>query len=65
MSAENDKLPISIVSSSLCHDDIHYELRNIFFNKMKECFDKNEMIHMDAVSDAFDETISKFIKDDK
>lgn len=50
------------VSGSLSTDDLHFKLRTIFFDKMKEHW-VDDMIHMDYVSDAFDETILLFLED--
>ena len=51
------------VSGSLSIDDLHLKLRSIFFDKMKEHWVDDDMIHMDYVSDAFDETILLFLED--
>ena len=49
--------------SSLSIDELHFKLRIIFFDKMKEHWIDDDMIHMDYVSDAFDETILLFLED--
>ena len=54
---------LSDVSGNLSIDDLHFELRTIFFDKMKEHWVDDDMIHMDYVSDAFDETILMFLED--
>lgn len=46
-------------------DDLHFKLRTIFFDKMKEHWVGDDMIHMDYVSDAFDETILLFLHDNE
>ena len=51
------------VSGSLSIDDLHFKLRTIFFDKMKEHWVDDDMIHMYYVSDAFDETILLFLED--
>lgn len=43
-------------------NDLHFELRSKFFDKMKDSWTKDDLIHMDCVSDAFDETISDFLE---
>lgn len=60
--AETKALRKTNVSGSLSIDDLHFKLRTIFFDKMKEYW-VDDMIHMDYVSDAFDETILLFLED--
>lgn len=60
--AETKALRKTNVSRSLSIDDLHFKLRTIFFDKMKEHW-VDDMIHMDYVSDAFDETILLFLED--
>ena len=50
-------------TSSLSIDDLHFKLRTIFFDEMKEHWVEDDMIHMDYVSDAFDKTILLFLED--
>ena len=67
MSAKNSKTEqpctLQSVSGSLSIDDLHFKLRTIFFDKLKEHWVEYDMIHMDYISDAFDETILLFLED--
>jgi ribosomal protein L25 (general stress protein Ctc) len=61
--AQQQPCTIHGVSGCLSIDDLHFKLRTIFFDKMKEHWVDDDMIHMDYVSDAFDETILLFLED--